>query len=351
MSSWQNLFFLLARPLAPLYGLIMTIRAFLYRRGLLKTERLKVPVVSVGNLSMGGTGKTPLVMCVVRHLLERGRRPAIVSRGYGGKARGRVNVVSDGHGIQLTPVMAGDEPWLLAAAFPQVPVVTGARRVEVGRFVLQNTETDVIVLDDGFQHLALHRDFDLVLFSVKAPLVDARIFPAGLLREPISALRRAHAFIITGVDNRTERQGHAFKRFLHEHAPQAPVFFGEYLPVCVLAGGRNEIYPTEKAKRLKLCGFCGIGNPGAFRDTLAKEGYQMCGFKAFVDHHPYTGKDVEGLVAWARASKAQALITTEKDFVKLKPFLGDFPILALKVELFMEESFDLFLADRLGPFF
>ena len=129
------------------------------------------------------------------------------------------------------------------------------------------------------------------------------------------------------------------------------MFFGEYLPVCLLYSGRREVFPTDKAKRLKLCGFCGIGNPVSFRETLAKEGYNVLAFRAFRDHHPYTAKDVEALTAWAKAQGAQGLITTEKDFVKLKSLLGDFPVLALKVELFMEEKFELFLADRLGSFF
>ena len=345
----KNVLFTLGRPFSSLYSLAMSLRAFFYRRGILATQRLPVPVISVGNLTMGGTGKTPLVMCVVRHLLEHGRRPAIVSRGYGGKARGRVNVVSNGREKKLDPAMAGDEPWLLADSLPGVPVVTGARRAEVGRYVLEKTSSDIIVLDDGFQHLALHRDLDLVLFNVQSELSTARVFPGGELRESFGALRRAHALIVTGVDYRTERRAHALKRFLRERAPQAPVFFGEYLPVCLLSNGKQEVFPSDKAKRLTLFGFCGIGNPTSFRETLHKEGYRLGGFRSFRDHHPYSGKDFESLVAAAKACKAQALITTEKDFVKLKPFWGDFPVLALKVELFMEESFEPFLADRLAP--
>ena len=351
MSQWRDILFMIGRPFSLVYGFAMTVRAFLYRRGILPSTRLKVPVVSVGNLTMGGTGKTPLVMCVVRHLLEHGRRPAIVSRGYGGKARGRVNVVSDGHGVRMTPAMAGDEPWLLADAMPTVPVLTGSARATVARYALQKTGADVVVMDDGFQHLALQRDLDLVLFNIRSALDEARVFPGGELRESFGALKRADAIVITGVDHRTEQRAQAFKRFLRERAAQAPVFFGEYLPVCLLYSGRREIFPTNQAKRMKLCGFCGIGTPDSFRETLNKEGYNVAGFRAFRDHHPYSGKDVKALTAWAKAQGAQGLITTEKDFVKLKSLLGDFPVLALKVELFMDENFELFLADRLGSFF
>lgn len=351
MSEWRKILFAIGWPLSPVYGFLMKIRAFLYRQGVLPSTRLKVPVVSVGNLSMGGTGKTPLVMCVARHLLEHGHRPAIVSRGYGGKARGRVNVVSDGHGVKMTPAMAGDEPWLLADTMPNVPVLTGSDRAGVARWALKNTRADIVIMDDGFQHLALQRDLDIVLFNVRSPLDTARVFPGGELRESFGALKRAGAMVITGVDRRTEERAHAFKRFLRERAPQAPVFFGEYLPVCLLSSGQSEVFPADRAKRMKLCGFCGIGNPVSFRETLKKEGYGILGFRAFRDHHPYSAKDVDALIAWAKAQGGQGLITTEKDFVKLKPYFGDFPILALKVELFMEENFELFLADRLGSFF
>ena len=352
MSQWRDILFAIGRPFAPLYGFVMTVRAFLYRRGILLSTRLPVPVVSVGNLTMGGTGKTPLVMCVVQHILEHGHRPAVVSRGYGGKARGRVNVVSDGHdGVRMTPALAGDEPWLLADAMPNVPVLTGSRRAAVARYALDNVGADVIIMDDGFQHLALQRDLDIVLFSIRSSLDAARVFPGGELREPFAALQRADAIVLTGVDSRTEQKAHAFKRFLRERAPQAPVFFGEYLPVCLLSSDREGIFPIDKAKHMKLCGFCGIGNPASFRETLGKEGYEIIDFRAFRDHQPYSAKDVAALTAWAKKQGAHGLITTQKDFVKLKPFLGDFPVLALKVELFMEENFDIFLTHRLGAFF
>ena len=351
MSFWRDILFMIGRPFAPVYGFAMTVRAYLYKHGILPSKRLSVPVVSVGNLTMGGTGKTPLVMCVVQHLLEHGHRPAVVSRGYGGKARGPVNVVSDGHEVKMTPALAGDEPWLLADAMPGVPVLTGSRRAKVAKYALENTTADVIIMDDGFQHMALQRDLDIVLFSIRSSLDAARVFPGGELREPFGALQRADAIVLTGVDNSTEQKAHAFKRFLRERAPQAPVFFGEYLPVCLLSSDRDGVFPTEKAKSMKLCGFCGIGNPASFRETLGKEGYNVIGFRAFRDHQPYSAKYVKALTDWAQKQGAHGLITTQKDFVKLKPFLGDFPVLALKVELFMEEKFDLFLSYRLGAFF
>lgn len=335
---------------SPFYSLVMWLRALLYRHGvLLKSERLPVPVVSVGNLTLGGTGKTPLVLYVTRQLLAMGwKRPAIVSRGYGGTAKGAVNVVSDGSAITLSATEAGDEPLLLAESLPGVPVLVGPQRVVVGRAAVARFQADILVLDDGFQHLALARDLDLVLFSARTLIGNGRVFPGGPLREPFGALARAHGFVLTGVDREARREAEAFKRRLTELFPDKPVFMGEYLPSCLLHSQHTKTYAIDKARHMPLYGFAGIANPDSFRHTLEKERFLLTGFVGFPDHHQYSAADVEGLIAAARARRATALVTTEKDYVKLAPFFKEFPILALRVELFMEEEFDLFLASRIG---
>ena len=334
---------------SPVYGLIMRIRAWLYRHGVFcKSEQLPVPVVSVGNLTLGGTGKTPLVLYVTRQLLAMGRKPAIVSRGYGGTAHGPVNVVSDGKVIGLSAAEAGDEPLLLAESLPGVPVLVGPGRAVVGRAALERFPVDTVVLDDGFQHLALARDLDLVLFSARTLLGNGRVFPGGPLREPVGALGRAHGFVITGVDRETRREAEAFKQLLANLFPDKPVFLGEYLPSCLLHSQHAKTYAIDKARHMPLYGFAGIANPDSFRHTLEKERFQLAGFVGFPDHHRYTAADIEGLIAAARARQAAALVTTEKDYVKLALFFKEFPLLALRVELFMEEEFDLFLAARIA---
>jgi len=350
MKSGRGLesFFFLGRVLSPFYSALMVLRSYLYKKGLLKTQKLEVPVISIGNLTMGGTGKTPLVMYVVRYLLGSGRKPAIVSRGYGGKAAKEVNIVSDGRKIFLDAEAAGDEPALLAESLAGVPVLTGPRKVRVGQYATENFQIDTVVLDDGFQHLALRRDLDLVLFSARAFLGSGWVFPGGELREPFSALKRAHGFVITGVDRATMERAEAFKKFLCQCLPHVPVFMGEYLPVCLLHSQRTKTFAIDRARHFLFYGFAGIANPDSFRQTLLKENFKLVGFQPFRDHHHYSAEDIAALVSAAKAGRAQALITTEKDFVKLKPFFGDFPVLALKVELFMEEEFDLFLFERLG---
>lgn len=349
MKQLLAVLFLIGRIFSPAYSLVMLLRAFLYRKNiLLKSHRLPVPVISIGNLTLGGTGKTPMVRYVTRLLLNRSLRPAIVSRGYGGKATGTVNIVSDGVRILLPPDMAGDEPFMLAEALPGVPVLTGPERVRVARHAIQEFGVNRIVMDDGFQHLAVSRDLDLVLFSARTLLGNGRVFPGGPLREPLSALERAHCFVITGVDNGNRSMVDDFQRRLQGAFLGKPVFAGEYLPTGIWHSRQGKTCTLAEARELPMFAFAGIANPDSFRQTLRQEGFSLVGFKEFKDHHGYTAQDVAALVAAAQAHGAQALIATEKDFVKLRPFFAEFPILALTIELRMDQGFDLFMAERLG---
>lgn len=332
---------------SPFYALLMRLRALLYRYNIfLKQERVGAPVVSIGNLTMGGTGKTPLVMYLCRFLQGMGRRPAVLSRGYGRRGRG-VAVVSDGARVLLGPERAGDEPLLLARSLAGVPVLVGADRRAAARRAITQLQADCLVLDDGFQHLALARDLNLALFGARTLLGNGRVFPGGDLREPLAALGRADAFVITGVDRESRGRVESFRRFLKERFPDIPSFSGEYLPVCLVHSGHEKTVAMDKAKAMPLHGFAGIADPESFRQTLLRERFRLTGFTAFNDHHAYCRRDFNRLVEEALAAKARGLLTTEKDFVKLAPWFDDFPVMALRIELFMEEEFDLFLADRL----
>ncbi|MFA6284005.1 MAG: tetraacyldisaccharide 4'-kinase [Desulfurivibrionaceae bacterium] len=341
--------FLAGRVFSPVYRLAMVVRAFLYRNNIfLKSQRLPVPVVSIGNLTLGGTGKTPMVRYVTRLLLDKGLHPAIVSRGYGGKASCPVNIVSDGVRTLLPPDMAGDEPFMLAEALPGVPVLTGPERALVAKQAIEAFGVNFIVMDDGFQHLAVARDLDLVLFSARTLLGNGWVFPGGELREPLSALGRAHGFVITGVDNGNRARVEDFQRRLQGSFPEKPVFAGEYHPCGIWHSSQGTACTLDEVRSMPVFAFAGIANPDSFRQTLRQEGFSLAGFKEFKDHHGYTAQDVAALVAAAKAHGARALITTEKDFVKLRPFFGEFPILALTIELRMDQKFDLFLADHLS---
>jgi len=334
------------RIFSPCYALIMRGRSWLYGNGVVfKTEHLPVQVVSVGNLTLGGTGKTPLVQYVARFARGHNRKVAVVSRGYGGRSRDSVNIVSDGRSILMDAQGAGDEPVLHAEQLPGVPVLTAKKRSLAARVAMERFGVDTIILDDGFQHLGLARDLDLVLFSARRFLGNGRVFPGGPLREPLSALCRASAFVITGVDKQTREDAELFRSRLQKRFPGKPVFMGEFLPVSLVHSQKQKTFAIEKARRIPLYGFAGIGTPESFRSTLDREEFLVIGFESYPDHHAYTRADFERLVARAKERRAAGLITTEKDFVKLRPFFGDFPVLAVRVELYLEEGFDLYLAD------
>lgn len=344
MKDTLGFLFLLGRPLCPLYAGAMALRAWLYRRGIFRSERLPVPVICIGNLTMGGTGKTPLVMAVTRMLEAMGRKPALVSRGYRGQAREAVNVVADGRAVLLDAAAAGDEPRLLAESLPGVPVITGRRRALAGRAAVERFGADAIVLDDGFQHLALCRDLDLVLFNAHAEMEKEKVFPGGNLREPFKALARAQAAVVTGVGPATSAKAERFRRFLRDRFPGLPVFTCGYRPVALREEPGGSPCGLGAVKGMPLCGFCGIATPESFRQTLAGLDCRLQGFRAFRDHHQYGRGDLEALVGWAKGQGGQGLITTEKDFVKIGPFCeGEFPVYVLRVELTLDQELILFL--------
>ncbi|MFZ5776092.1 MAG: tetraacyldisaccharide 4'-kinase [Thermodesulfobacteriota bacterium] len=327
----------------------MRLRSAMYRRGLLASARVPAMVISVGNLTMGGAGKTPMVLGLARRLLAMGRHPAIVSRGYGGRITQPVEVVSDGRQVLLAADHAGDEPCMLARALPGVPVLVGPKRAEVARAAILRFGVDTIVMDDGFQHLALGRDLDLVLFSGRSPLGNGRVFPGGDLREPWSALARAHGFVITGVDTGNHGAVEELVFRLNAEFPGRPVFLASYQPVAVVrAGEEGAPLPPQSLLGVPLYGFAGIAQPESFRRTLLAEGVSLAGFRGFADHHSYRSRDVEAVEAAARASGAQALVATEKDLVKLRGHRFTLPLWGLRIELCLEGVFDRFLASRLA---
>lgn len=337
MKIDKEMAFRLGRPLSPLYGALMKLRAAAYRHGWLASAKLPVPVVSVGNLTMGGTGKTPLVMALARLLLASGRRPAVVSRGYGGAAKEAVNLVSDGRHLLLDAATAGDEPRLLAEALPGVVVATGVRRSRVAHFVSTELGVDFIILDDGFQHLGVRRDLDLVLFKGPDYLGNGRVFPGGDLREPVTALARAQAFVLTGSSpDGMEGEGD-FRHWLEERFPGRPVFSADYQAGELQPG--NARAQAAPGARGKLLAFCGLARPETFRQMLVGQGHELVGFRAFPDHHPYSPGDLRELGREAEKSGAAALVTTAKDLVKLRRLDCPWPLYILPVELRLPESF------------
>jgi tetraacyldisaccharide 4'-kinase len=306
-------------------GLVET-RGWLYERGVLRARALACPVVSIGNLTVGGTGKTPAVELAVRTLSELGHRPGVVSRGYGRKSRG-VHVVADTASIRLEPDEAGDEPFLLARRLPGVPVVVGADRWEAARSALAAGAT-AIVLDDGFQQRTLATSLEIVMARARRPWGNGRLLPAGPLREPLGALARSDLVVATGAASAPSGEVQAA---VARHAPHVPVLAATLEPVACFEARRLDPVPLERLAGARVVPFAGIAVPDAFATTLSS--LRVTGdLVAFPDHHWYTRSDLDRLVA--RAAGADALVTTEKDWVRLRGRVGPgVPVYVVSVAL------------------
>jgi tetraacyldisaccharide 4'-kinase len=304
------------------YGLAVRLRNLAYDRGWLGVRRVSVPVVSVGNLTVGGTGKTPCVEYVARHYRGRDLRVAVLSRGYG----------ADGG--------RNDEALVLEENLPDVPHLQGADRVRWAEAAIEELDSEVLVLDDGFQHRRLARDLDLVLLDATDPWGQGRLLPRGLLREPPSALRRAGVIVLTRCDQAADLDG--LHRRVARLAPGIPVVETTHRPLDLIDSDDTAM-SLESLHQRPVAAFGGIGNPEAFRRTLFDLGADLRAFRAFPDHHPYSRDDVEDLRRWAGGLPADGVVvTTQKDLVKVRlPRLGGRPLAALRVRLHVEAGQDV----------
>ncbi len=336
-------------PLSLPYRTATWIHLAAYRSGWLTRERVPVPLVSVGNLSVGGTGKTPLVARICSLLAEQGMRTAVVSRGY--KRRGDQDLIvvsrGDGKGPLVDVAAAGDEPYLLACALPDSAVVVATRRTEGAHLAARELGVDVVVADDGYQHHRLARDLDLLVMDATAPTDSGWVLPAGALREPLHATSRASALVLSRCDIApdTARVEALFRR----HNPTAPVFHtAARLHEVVVHDGRR-LDPSALSGE-PVVAFCGIGKPGLFRQDLIRAGMKVVVFAPFPDHHWYTDDDLKALSRRAKDAGATHWITTEKDFVRLSDQQRRaYPIgrLRIVVEVREEQQFRSFLMNAL----
>jgi tetraacyldisaccharide 4'-kinase len=322
-GPWPALQRLLLHAASLPYSAAVRLRNLGYRLGWLRGERVPVPVVSVGNLTVGGTGKTPCVEYVARFYRERDLRVAILSRGYGGTGG------------------PNDEALVLEEDLPDVPHLQGADRVTLARTALEELESEVLVLDDAFQHRRLARDRDLVLVDATEPWGLGYLLPRGLLREPPGSLRRAHVVVLTRCDQVESGQRARLREKVARLAPGVPMVETNHRPV-ELANSERRVVSLETLRQGPVAAFCGIGNPGAFRRTLTDQGAAVCAFRTYPDHHPYNRVDVEDLYTWAgRLPAGCVIVATHKDLVKLRlSRLGDHPLWALRIRLQIEAGQD-----------
>lgn len=285
-----------------------------YLRGWASVRRLPCRVISVGNLTLGGTGKTPMVEAIATLLCQRGYRVGVLSRGYGRRCREALTVVSDGARCLVPPEVGGDEPVLLAERLPGVPVVVGRDRYAAGMLAVERFAVEVLVLDDGFQHLQLGRDLDILLLDAARPFGTGRLFPRGDLRERPSALARADVIVFTGWE-----QGMPVLPSTLPLAHSLPPSFRSCHEPCglrALADGR--VLPLAALNGRRVLAFCGIGGPESFRRTLHRLGAVVVGFVTFPDHHPYTHPELADLIRMAEEHRTEVLVTTEKDSIRLR---------------------------------
>lgn len=339
-------------PLAMLsivYRGVVGARNLLYDSGVLTAATLDCTVISVGNITVGGTGKTPTVIALAAMLERKGYRPAVLSRGYGGESTRPVNVVSDGTDVLMSPRQAGDEPVLIARSVRSVPVLTGARRSITGRFAVEHFGAKVLILDDAFQHRAVSRDIDIVLLDGKRPLSNGRVLPRGGLREPPKALGRAHIILITASENdalhwTAERLNDEFGRRNLQTRPGLSVLTAYRKPRDLCRGTSESVYPLDHMKGKKVVAFAGIADPEDFRRTVAAMGGKIQSFIPFADHHSYRCDDIEAIRHAAERLSADIIVTTEKDGIKLADFpefLDDLFMLRIDMEILpAEERFE-----------
>ncbi len=314
--------------LSLLFGFVVRIRrALLAPRGV----RLPVQVISVGNLTVGGAGKTPVTIHLANGLLAKGERVAVLSRGYGGRAIGAL-VVSDGTRVLAEPAESGDEPYLIARACPGAQVIVCRDRVRAGRLALERFSSTVLLLDDGFQHLRLARDRDVLVLDASNPFGNGHLMPRGPLREPRSAMRHAHEVWLSKADQVDPAALEALSAEVVRRTGRAPLR-SFYRPTGIADASLATIGGPEAlaGKPVLLC--AGIARPESFRRTVASLGARVVEQRLFPDHHNFTREELAAVDAAREEAGAELIVMTEKDAVRLAPELRLPSIRVVKVEV------------------
>jgi tetraacyldisaccharide 4'-kinase len=332
---------------ARLYELAVRLRVAAYETSYLKPRTLAAAVISIGNITLGGTGKTPVVEYIARYLKEQYHRVAILTRGYGRASEGR-RVLNepgtgqrDGQQEQKLHSEFGDEPLMLARSLEEVPIIIDSDRYEAGRFAEREYGSQALILDDGYQHLALARDLNILLIDATDPFGGFEMLPFGRLREPLYGIKRADLVIITRAD-RPFDQGQTLGIIRY--------FCGESVPVLYLYSSitqlrhvaTGELYEADMFSGWNVSLLCGIGNPRAFSEDILQAGMNITSERFFADHHAFTQEDIDRVLLSASEQGADAIVTTEKDAVRLERLKhGDIPIYAAQLEIQSDDEVKL----------
>jgi tetraacyldisaccharide 4'-kinase len=341
----------LMMPLSTVYRAVTQARLAAYRSGLFRTSTLPAPVISVGNITTGGTGKTPLVEWVCRTIAgaiaestaepnaQTKKKICVLTRGYGKLNPKDQVLVSDGSKLMADERKAGDEPLLLAKNLLGIAaVISNPDRLAAGEWAIPNLGTDVFVLDDGFQHLRIARDLDIVTIDATNPFGGGELLPNGRLREPLSSLSRADCVVITRSDQVNDLA--SVKDAVRKLIGDRPVFCS-----CMVTSGLRRLGGdhVDRAEILDhpVGAFCGVGNPNSFFTQISNAGLEVSFSRAFPDHYRYSQADIDALVGQAQASGAKAIITTAKDATKLTALDISVPCYVLEIRMSVDEDADL----------
>jgi tetraacyldisaccharide 4'-kinase len=353
---------LLLHGISIFYGAVQRLRAFCFRHRVFSSRNLPCKVISIGNITVGGTGKTPMTIHVAEEVRRAGFKVVIVSRGYRGDAEKHGGIVGDGRTVYMNADQAGDEPHMMACRLNGIPVVVGKNRFAAGMLAISKFQPDVIVLDDAFQHLKLKRDLDLVLLDHMRPFGNSYLMPRGILREPGSALARSTACILTRCKTEVGEGLVSSVAEINMLAPGIPLFTSSHVPYWYKV--QREEYTSQAAtsnvfsinefgqmKHRKVFCFSGIARNDDFQHTVKDIGFEVTGLLEFPDHHPYTEKDLATILQGAANTDADWLITTEKDYARIdfkEPLPLELIVVGVKVSFGdNDQAFNSFLKSRL----
>ncbi|MBM7556972.1 tetraacyldisaccharide 4'-kinase [Halanaerobacter jeridensis] len=323
--------------LAKIYRITVYIRRKSYDWGIKEGKSLDCTVISVGNITVGGTGKTPTVKKLALDLEAAGYNSVILSRGYKGDFDDEIGVVSDGNSITMSPDEAGDEPYLLARFLDSIPVIVGSKRQKTGKYAWARFKPDFIILDDGFQHWQVERDYDIVAIDAVHPFGEGELLPGGLLREPLSSLERADTVIITRADQVEEEKLAKIKAQIKEIKSKLKIISTKHQPTYLRNVTSNQCQAID-VQGSRVMAVSGIGNPRSFEMTLEELGANIVKKMRYQDHHSYNEDEINRLFTLATVHNVDKIITTEKDAVSMDNDLielnnVDIDVQALGIEL------------------
>jgi len=323
-------------PFSWLYGCGVVLRNLFYDWKIFRSEHVGVPVISVGNITTGGTGKTPVVGLIAKMLQGQNIRCAIVSRGYKRKTRGLVEV-SDGSSLKTTARDAGDEAFQVAVQLPKTIVVVDEQRVRGAQYAVSKLNARAVVLDDGFKHRALYRDLDIVLIDAARSPFTMAMLPAGYRRDALSSLKRADAILITKVKRDTDVENIKAQIRLHS---AAQIFSSSYAVAAFRRARTRFSVDLNSIKGKRAVAFCGIGQPESFKESLKDLGVNVSSMISFEDHHPYSDSDIRRVVAEQEKLEAEYIITTEKDLARLSAFdfSEKYPLFYLELDVVIHQE-------------